>query len=177
MKIVLCLGVSLTEVIDVILGTLRFEEANSTGYLKVTSTSRIVHENFSYETLHNDIGMLTIPAITPNEVDPRIMGGTLATQGQFPYQACINIVNFNNSGTTGLCSGMIVSTTRVLTAGHCLFGSEQIDVVLGTLRFEDVNSAGYLRVTSTGRIVHPNFDYSTLKNDIGMLTIPTITYN
>lgn len=49
----------------------------------------------------------------------RIVGGEVATPGQFPYQ--VAILTLYPTGT-GLCGGSVISTTYVLTAAHCIDG-------------------------------------------------------
>jgi trypsin len=47
----------------------------------------------------------------------RILGGTTASHGRFPWLA---FVLDARSGTRGLCTGTVVAPSLVLTAGHCV---------------------------------------------------------
>lgn len=49
----------------------------------------------------------------------RIIGGQESTPHQFPYQVGLRLF-IANSNNVGLCGGSLVSTTRVITAAHCV---------------------------------------------------------
>jgi secreted trypsin-like serine protease len=46
----------------------------------------------------------------------KIIGGILATAGQFPWQAGLYLDG------SGFCGGSLISSNVVLTAGHCVDG-------------------------------------------------------
>jgi secreted trypsin-like serine protease len=46
----------------------------------------------------------------------RIIGGSLATAGQFKYQVAVVIDG------SGFCGGSLIADNVVLTAGHCVDG-------------------------------------------------------
>lgn len=48
----------------------------------------------------------------------RIIGGSLAIPGQFPYQVAL-IIPVNDSYTQ-ICGGSIISADWILTAAHCV---------------------------------------------------------
>ncbi|XP_075976587.1 chymotrypsin-like serine proteinase [Anticarsia gemmatalis] len=52
------------------------------------------------------------------EIETRIIGGSNAARGQFPFQAGL-IVEF--SAHQAICGGVLVNARRVLTAAHCWF--------------------------------------------------------
>lgn len=52
-------------------------------------------------------------------VSSRIMGGTVAGIGEFPWLARLIHVNHNGYRTYG-CSGYLISPSFVLTAAHCI---------------------------------------------------------
>lgn len=49
----------------------------------------------------------------------RIVGGELATLGQFPYQVAIYFLD--NENKTFICGGSIINQEWILTAAHCSF--------------------------------------------------------
>jgi len=80
----------------------------------------------------------------------------------------IGALIINVQGGQELCTATLISPTKVLTAGHC-----SQDVVAADAFFiigADVNKPDYtLKVASIE--AHPSFSMSTLKNDIGLVTL------
>jgi secreted trypsin-like serine protease len=107
---------------------------------------------------------------------PAIVGGSTATEGSFGYTA--TVIYYNSSGNPQfLCSGTLVSSNVVLTAGHC--GANETTGVADT-------PSGYRIVTNTldwddatGRVisgvsqvdVNPNFNPTTLYGDAALLVL------
>ncbi|XP_043210235.1 coagulation factor IX-like [Amphibalanus amphitrite] len=100
----------------------------------------------------------------------RVVGGTDATAGQFPWQA--GIVSTGN--TRSWCGGSVINNRYVLTAAHCTDGKDasQIQVMLGDLRI-GTTDAGEQRYSVVQIIEHPQYtsasgsgwDFSLLKLD------------
>lgn len=86
------------------------------------------------------VGMLVIPAAANASirVDPRIIGGTPGIQGQLGFMALV--IYDRGDGTGWACSGTVVASNVILTAGHCA-----IDENTG----EAANPSGYTVVTGS----------------------------
>lgn len=101
----------------------------------------------------------------------RIVGGTTASPGQFPYQAI-----FRTTGSTyTYCGGAIVSDHWIITAGHCTYDvtPDDVVVIVGT---QQLNSGGTIMAVFK-LVLHPNFNINLFVNDISMVkTVDAILF-
>lgn len=97
----------------------------------------------------------------------RIIGGAEARKGQFPYMVAL-ILGLPNYGQS-FCGGSIISPSFVLTAAHCLEEVIQVNVLAGIHNiFTD--TPVYNHAVFPNRIrMHPEYNSTTLQNDIGLL--------
>jgi len=103
----------------------------------------------------------------------RIIGGSGADSGQFPYTVVVNIVL---SISSGLCAGALIHESYVLTAANCLDveGTDRFDVYLGAVHRDNPNEPGQVRVSAIETIIHEDYDRQTYANDIGLILIPEV---
>lgn len=108
----------------------------------------------------------------------RIIGGDEAPRNQFPYQAGL-LMSIPGSDNTGLCGGSLISTTRVLTAAHCVDIASSVLVVLGAhMLRQDESTQVRINVPGSGLVWHPDYDTRTLLNDVAMIKFPSaVTFN
>uniref|UniRef100_U5EZJ4 trypsin n=1 Tax=Corethrella appendiculata TaxID=1370023 RepID=U5EZJ4_9DIPT len=95
--------------------------------------------------------------------ESKIVGGFPINISDAPYQ-----ISLQNRGSH-ICGGTIISSTHVLTAGHCTDGSSvsNLRVRVGSSRHA---SGG--QIVSLKRITqHPQFDYSTIDYDFSLLEL------
>ncbi|XP_012235769.1 chymotrypsin-2-like [Linepithema humile] len=94
---------------------------------------------------------------------PKIVGGSSATDGQYPYQASLRLNNRH------FCGGSIIDKRWILTASHCLtgFNNTAISVVLGS---NTLNKGGD-RYASVKRWIHPYYSPAFIRNDIGLIKL------
>ncbi|XP_065348586.1 transmembrane protease serine 9-like [Cloeon dipterum] len=97
-----------------------------------------------------------------NNLDAYIVGGSLASLGDFPWQAFLLIDN------TWLCGGSLILADWVLTAAHC-YGSRYV-VSLGTIG-RTILSPGAVQTTTTTSFRHPQYRSSTLNNDVCLIKL------
>ncbi|XP_049851880.1 brachyurin-like isoform X1 [Schistocerca gregaria] len=96
----------------------------------------------------------------------RIIGGSSASLGQFPHQASIIMDD------SYLCGGSLISTSAVLTAGHCVSGFSTWEVGLGGLRYQGSESGKVILVTRSAT-AHSGYDSQTLINDVAVVFLGT----
>lgn len=72
---------------------------------------------------------LYLPVQNAYKIQPRIINGDIAHEGQFPYYAFLKTETVNRR--TGHCGAVVLSDEWILTAGHCLHGVSGILVLLG----------------------------------------------
>ncbi|XP_051164043.1 chymotrypsin-1-like isoform X2 [Leptopilina boulardi] len=101
--------------------------------------------------------------VTAKDMDPKIVGGSLAKEGQFPYQVSLRRNNKH------FCGGSIVNDNWILTAAHCLtgFNDSNIDVVVGTNTLDE----GGAFYKSKKIIPHPNYSSLLIRHDIGLIQL------
>ncbi|KAF4520945.1 hypothetical protein B566_EDAN008920 [Ephemera danica] len=96
----------------------------------------------------------------------RIVGGDVATRGQFPYQAGISIGG-------NMCSGALISNISVLTAAHCVSNQPSFEVHLGAQNISSTSEPGHLIISSQNATIHENFDISVnFDYDIAVIHLP-----
>lgn len=105
----------------------------------------------------------------------RIINGFPARPNQIPYQVALKVVT--DKGMPGFCGGSIISRKHVLSAAHCTSPPvEKIYLRFGSI---ELNSGGVrMFVTRKNIVNHPNFNPTTLHNDISVIHLPQeLVYN
>jgi secreted trypsin-like serine protease len=97
----------------------------------------------------------------------RIVGGSEAYTGQFRFAAAINV---QTSNSKFFCGGALLTNEWILTAGHCVDGATLFTIQLGSnsLTGDDPNR---VTVATSDYILHPDFNPSTLENDVGLIKL------
>ncbi|XP_076470391.1 brain-specific serine protease 4-like isoform X2 [Babylonia areolata] len=109
----------------------------------------------------------------PADLGGRIMGGSAALPGQYPW-----LVHVVIQGTIR-CAGVIVDPRQVLTAGHCLEGrvqnntlfSTDLEVIAGNYNRSLTLEPNAQRVSVTAGVRHYNYDRNYLTNDVAILRL------
>lgn len=65
----------------------------------------------------NRNGIPSMDNLNPDPIQNRIVGGTKAEPGEFPFQVRLNIRSRRGSS---LCGGVIIDQRHILTAAHCM---------------------------------------------------------
>jgi hypothetical protein len=125
-------------------------------------------------------GRLRVSVRHDSRVSASIVGGVSAVQGQLGFMAFVE--HFDALGNPDFsCSGTVVSSNVVLTAGHCAV-DESTGAVLDPSGYQVVTGAVDRTDTVNGRvsgvsrvIVDPAYNRAAMTNDAAMLVLSTPT--
>ncbi|MEQ8504328.1 MAG: serine protease [Rhodospirillales bacterium] len=106
-----------------------------------------------------------------NKAVPKIVGGTEAPVGAYPWQVTLLVDWINTPLDAHFCGGSLVDEKWVLTAAHCVFDllPEHINVGVGT----NVLASGITRLKVKSIIVHSGYAYPGNDNDIALVELAT----
>lgn len=122
------------------------------------------------------LGFILIPSLflsvladsDENLITPRIVGGTIATRGRFPYYIHLSITR---SGSSSRCGATLIAADFALTAAHCVKSTSagRIDAYVNAYRSSgSVNE--YPRQVITAWI-HPAYDEEEMEYDVALLKL------
>ncbi len=102
----------------------------------------------------------------------RIVGGSMATPGEQPWQAFLSVTTLEGGF---ICGGSLIDKEWILTAAHCVFGftgdkvnASDIEVILGR---ENLNTTTGEVLGVSEIIVHSQYDSQTFDFDIALLKL------
>ncbi|MEV4636101.1 serine protease [Actinoplanes sp. NPDC049548] len=101
----------------------------------------------------------TSPASAADDGPQRVVGGTRATQGEFPFMVRLSMG----------CGGALYSPTLVLTAAHCVNGTGTNTSITATLGVVDLNSSS--RITRRSNYVYQAPGYNGSGKDWALIRL------
>jgi hypothetical protein len=102
--------------------------------------------------------------------EPDIVGGEIAAEGAWPWQAALVRPSSENAYRGHYCGGTLIAPDWVLTAAHCVVGLPSVEGVVDVVLGRNVLSAGGgERIAVDIVIVHPEYDSLRLDADVALL--------
>ncbi|KAJ2951558.1 hypothetical protein O0L34_g13707 [Tuta absoluta] len=103
----------------------------------------------------------------------RVVGGELSSHAAHPYLGGLQI-HFPGTTGTSICSTSLLSLNRLTTSAHCWYDGNrqawQFTVVLGSqFLYFGIGT----RINTTEVVMHPEWNPSTLANDVAIIYLPT----
>ncbi|XP_035790035.1 collagenase-like [Anopheles albimanus] len=111
-----------------------------------------------------------VASLTVHPTRARVVGGALASAGQFPY--AVGLITHSTSIFTGRCAGSLVSANYVLTAASCVQSATSAFAYLGGLRVDDAAEAGRERLLIERFILHSSFVEDGENYDVALGQLP-----
>ncbi|KAK6166001.1 hypothetical protein SNE40_022799 [Patella caerulea] len=116
--------------------------------------------------------IVALAGLVASEPSQRIVGGSDAYAGQFPWQ--VSLQRSSGSSWSHICGGSLIATNRVLTAAHCVTATSpgSYRVVLGNHRLNNVDGTEQTIYISS-IVNHPNYNGNAAgyPNDISVLRL------
>ena len=101
---------------------------------------------------------------------PRIVGGGVATEHEFPWQIWLHPTSYNGV----YCGASLINSSWALTAAHCVAG-ETASTLVVELGMHNIQGSNPFRQTKTLSqiIVHPQYNSNTQDYDMALLHFTT----
>jgi len=103
---------------------------------------------------------------------PRIVGGRPAADGEYPWMVALLDADESNEYDGFYCGASLIHPYWVLTAAHCVLGSqaEDINVLVGTNDLANPG-AGSQRIAVSEIIISPTYNDFTMDGDFALLRL------
>jgi secreted trypsin-like serine protease len=125
-------------------------------------------------------GLLLLPAASGGITNDshrgvKILGGAVAAPGQFPWMAVLVDSRAERAIDGAFCGGTVVAPRVVLTAAHCVEGTnaDEIDVVVGRTRLSQDDDGERIKVSKI--VIHAGYDPQSVIKDVALLQLATPT--
>ncbi|XP_063907354.1 brachyurin-like [Zophobas morio] len=122
-------------------------------------------------TLSINASFIQLPRVTLDKKtikNARIIGGQVASPGQFPWQVAIYK---NTTDGRFFCGGAIINEQWILTAAQCVYAATQLTIQLGSNQLQGSDD-GRVTITSSTYFYEPRFDPTLgVAHDIALIKI------
>ncbi len=150
---------------------------NSSGVYSLAVTAGALHVRHLMNLGFNSSQAVNV---TDFQVDPRIVGGTNAANGAYPFMLAMLNASQADPNKAQFCGGSLIAPHWVLTAAHCIVQSADangtptsfklaanVDVMLGSNRLENPVT----RIPVIQILVHPNYNANTQDYDLALIKL------
>ncbi|XP_046430238.1 chymotrypsin-2-like [Neodiprion fabricii] len=97
----------------------------------------------------------------------RIVGGSNAVDGAYPYQVSLRNVRTGQH----FCGGSIINRKWILTAAHCVTTYQYLPVLMSAVVGTNTLDQGGLSYLARSVIVHPEYNALLIRNDIALVEL------
>ena len=109
-------------------------------------------------------------------IAPRIVGGTSAPSGAFPWQVSLGFANTPSPREAHFCGASLINREWALTAAHCVTAYNVDPFIVSQAKMKITYGSSVLSnatksVEVTDIIVHRNWRWGTFENDIALLKL------
>ncbi|GAB7350719.1 hypothetical protein MBLNU459_g1274t1 [Dothideomycetes sp. NU459] len=94
-----------------------------------------------------------------------IIGGTNVRSDSYDYTVAIFQPALDESSTTFICDGVLITSSTVLTVAECVQYLEPFNVLVRS----GTNTADYQNLTVSSIVTHPQYDPDTLAYDLALV--------
>ncbi len=117
-------------------------------------------------------GLGVMPSL-PGQMAPRIVGGTEAPRGQYPWMVALARHSVGSLFDAHFCGGVLVHPHWVLTAAHCVERERpsSVDVVIGAHNLKTDRPPVVRRLAVREIVLHPDYDPETSDSDLALLVL------
>merc|ERR1711992_309710 len=97
----------------------------------------------------------------------KIVGGEEAAENQWPWIVALFVDD------SWFCGGALISEKWVMTAAHCVEDALYFDIMAGAHNVRAGSEPHRVEITSYNGWTHPQWDHSTLANDLALIELPS----
>ncbi|XP_077298829.1 serine protease gd-like isoform X2 [Arctopsyche grandis] len=114
-------------------------------------------------------------ATAPLSTNALIKGGEATERGEWPWLGAL--FSIKSASTSFICSGSLISSTDIITAAHCV-PRRKTEKLLAKFGLHNINEwGGNVKISNIqDSHIHPNYNRTTLHNDIAILKISRIEF-
>lgn len=107
------------------------------------------------------------------QVKPRVVGGTEAARGQYPWMVSLAKRRVADNYQAHFCGGVLIHPHWVLTAAHCVDDQQptSIEVVVGAHNLILDSAPDVRRVAVREIVLHPDYDPENSDSDLALLVL------